>query len=322
MNSSGKNESKMKIGVSTCLLGENVRWNGGHARSRFVTDVLARYVEFVPVCPEVEAGFPVPRETFRLIGQPDEPRLVTTRTGVDHTDRMKRWARSRAEDLAHSDLCGFIFKKDSPNSGMKAVKVYGDKGVPVRKGVGIFARAFMERHPLIPVEEDGRLNDLQLRENFIEAIFTLKRWRDMRANGPWMGRLVEFHTREKLLVLAHSPEHYRDMGRLVARGKSLDPTALHGRYAELLMNALRLKATVKKHINVMQHIMGYFKNNLSGDEKQELLEILDRYRRELVPLIVPITLLNHYVRKYEEPYLARQTYLNPHPVELKLRNHA
>ncbi|MFZ0131676.1 MAG: DUF523 and DUF1722 domain-containing protein [Desulfobacterales bacterium] len=315
-------EDRIKIGVSTCLLGENVRWNGGHARDRFVTDILSQYVDFVPVCPEVEAGFPIPRETFRLVGDPADPRLVTSKNKVDHTDRMHRWAAKRVAELEQENLCGFIFKKDSPSSGLLRVKVYGDKGMPVKQGIGLFARAFTQHFPRVPVEEEGRLNDPVLRETFIELIFTLKRWREALAQKKNMANLVDFHTRHKLLLLSHSPTHYRSMGKLVAEGKSVGAAALYDRYEQQLVDALRLKATIKKNGNVLYHLLGYFKQELSSDEKQELLDIIDHYRREVVPLIVPITLINHYVRKYRQPYLRQQVYLNPHPVELKLRNHA
>jgi uncharacterized protein YbgA (DUF1722 family) len=193
--------------------------------------------------------------------------------------------------------------------------------MPSKTGVGIFARAFMERFPLLPVEEEGRLNDPALRENFIERIFTLKRWRETLGRGRSRGNLVDFHTRNKLLVLSHSTEHYRALGRLVGHAKEREAEELFTEYQKLLLEALRLKATPKKNANVLQHCMGYFKDVLSADEKQELLEVIDRYRTELVPLVVPVTLVNHYVRKYGEPYLGAQTYLNPHPVELRLRNH-
>lgn len=315
-------DNRIKIGVSQCLLGENVRWNGGHARSRFITDTLSHYVNFVPVCPEVEAGFPVPRETFRLVGDPENPRLITTRTKVDHTEKMVRWAHQRVENLESENLCGFIFKKDSPNSGLLRVKVYNDKGMPVKKGVGLFARAFTEKFPRIPVEEEGRLNDPNLRENFIEQIFTLKRWRETLKRNKSVGNLVDFHTRHKLLILSHSQTHYRALGKLVAQGKSLPMETLYDHYEQQLLESLNLKATVKKNSNVLLHLLGYFKKELSSDEKQEVLEIIDRYREGTVPLVVPITLINHFVRKYQQPYLLQQVYLNPHPLELKLRNHA
>lgn len=315
-------ENRIKIGISACLLGENVRWNGGHARDRYLTDTLGLYVEYVPVCPEVECGMGIPRETLRLVGDPDNPRLVTSKTEIDHTGRMARWAHNRVKDLEQEDLCGFVFKKKSPSSGLYNVPVKTSKGMPQKKGQGLFARAFTAHFPLIPVEEDGRLHDLKLRETFIEQIFTLKRWRETLTKGKRMSNLVDFHTRHKLLMMSHSPKHSRMMGKLVAEGKGIPAKDLFAQYETLLMEALRLKTTLKKNINVLQHIMGYFKRQLSPDEKQELLEILKQYRKEYVPLIVPVTLLNHYVRKYKQPYLAQQVYLNPHPMALKLRNHA
>jgi uncharacterized protein YbgA (DUF1722 family) len=204
---------------------------------------------------------------------------------------------------------------------MIRVKVYNEKGMPHKVGIGMFARAFMEHFPLIPVEDDGRLNDPTIRENFILQIFTMKRWRDNLAGKRGMGKLVEFHTRNKLLILSHSQKHYRLMGKLVADGKKIPIKMLYDQYQFLLVEALKLKTTIRKNTNVLQHLMGYFKKQLSADEKQELLEVFDHYRSQYVPLIVPITLINHYVRKYDQPYLKQQTYLNPHPLELKLRTH-
>ena len=314
-------EKNFRIGISSCLLGNEVRWNSGHKLDKYLTHTLGQFVEYVPVCPEVEAGFGVPRESFRLVGDPDTPRLITFKSKTDHTDRMVTWAKKRVRELEKEDLCGFIFKSDSPSSGMIRVKVYNEKGMPHKIGIGIFARAFMEHFPLIPVEDDGRLNNPLIRENFILQIFTMKRWRDNMAQNPSMGNLVDFHTRNKLLILSHSQKHYRLMGKLVADGRKLPIKELYDQYQLLLMEALKLKTTIRKNTNVLQHLMGYFKKQLSGDEKQELLEIFGQYRNEHVPLIVPITLINHYVRKYEQPYLKQQTYLHPHPLELKLRIH-
>lgn len=314
-------EDKVRLGISSCLLGENVRWNGGHKLDHFLRDTLGQYVEYVSVCPEVEAGFGIPRETLRLEGDVENPRLVKTKSGTDHTGHMRRWAQNRVKELEKENLCGFIFKKDSPSSGLMRVKVYNEKGMPEKKGVGIFAREFTRHFPLIPAEEEGRLHDPLLRENFIEQIFSLKRWRETVAQGASIGNVVDFHSRNKLLILSHSPEYARAMGKLVAGAKQMDREAFRQAYEEQLIAALRLKPTLKKHINVLQHIMGYFKKQLSADEKQELLEVLDRYKNGYVPLLVPMTLINHYVRKYDQPYLKVQTYLNPHPVELKLRTH-
>jgi len=312
---------KIRLGISTCLLGENVRFDGGHKLDRFLTDTLGQYVEYVPVCPEVECGFGIPRESFRLVGDAQNPRLVTTRTNQDHTDRMLQWARKRVVELEEENLCGYIFKSGSPSSGMERVRVYDQNGVPAKLGVGVFARTFMEHFPLLPVEDEGRLNDPGLRENFIERIFALKRWRETRAQKPSMGNLVNFHTRQKLLILSHSPEHYREMGKRVAKGKEVSLEVLYDQYQTILMDALKRKSTAKKNANVLQHMMGYFKEQLSAEEKQELLEIIDQFRRGLFPLIAPLTLMNHYVRKYNQPYLQNQYYLNPHPLELQLRNH-
>jgi uncharacterized protein YbgA (DUF1722 family)/uncharacterized protein YbbK (DUF523 family) len=311
----------IKIGISTCLLGENVRYNGGHQLNRYLRDTLGQFVDYVPVCPEVECGLPVPRESMRLVGDADKPRLMTHKSKTDHTERMQTWAHKKVVALEKENLCGFVFKKNSPSSGLFRVKIYTEKGMPGRVGMGMFARAFTEHFPLIPVEEDGRLNDPKLRESFIEQIFTMKRWRDTLSQRKAMGRLVEFHTRHKLLFMAHSPKHYRQMGKLVAQGKAYPMGELYSLYQPLMMEALRLKTTIKKHYNVMLHLMGYFKTVISADEKQELLEIFGQYKDQLVPLIVPLTLVNHYVRKYQQPYLQKQVYLNPHPVALKLRNH-
>jgi uncharacterized protein YbgA (DUF1722 family)/uncharacterized protein YbbK (DUF523 family) len=313
---------KITLGISACLLGENVRYDGGHKHDRFLTDTLGRYVNYRPVCPEVECGLGVPRESMRLVGDTESPRLVTVRSRQDHTERMLSWARERVKELEKENLCGFIFKSDSPSSGMERVKVYPESGMPEKKGVGLFARVFMERFPLIPVEEEGRLHDPAIRENFIERIFTLKRWTEVVNTGKRMGHLVDFHTHHKLLILAHSEKHERSMGRLVAAGGgSLKPDNMYSQYQTLLMEALRCKATPKKNANVLQHMMGYFKQQLSADEKKELQEIIDQYRTGMLPLIVPVTLIAHYVRKFEQPYLSKQVYLYPHPLDLQLRNH-
>ena len=312
---------KIRLGISTCLLGEKVRFDGGHKWDRFLTDTLGQYVEYVPVCPEVECGFGIPRESFRLVGDPKNPRLVTSRTKQDHTERMIQWAKKRVMELERENLCGYIFKGGSPSSGMERVKVYDQNGVPAKIGVGIFARVFMEHFPLLPVEEEGRLNDPKLRENFIERIFTLKRWREAMEAKKNIGGLIAFHTQHKLLILSHSPKHHQMMGKLVAKAKEIPWKTLHDEYQGLLLEALSLKTTPNKTSNVLQHMMGYFKDQLSVDEKKELLEIIDLYRQGMVPPNVPITLVSHYVRKYDQPYLKDQFCLHPHPVELQLRNH-
>ncbi|EFL49293.1 protein of unknown function DUF523 [Solidesulfovibrio fructosivorans JJ]] len=315
----------IRVGVSACLLGQPVRYDGGHKRDAYVVETLGRFFEFVPVCPEVECGLSVPREPMRLVGDPAAPRLVTIKTGLDLTDKMRAFAARRVEELAREDLCGYIFKSKSPSSGYTRVKVYNDQGVPVPKGVGLFARAFMDRFPLIPAEDEGRLHDEKLRENFIERIFTLNRWRKALAGDGTTSlpaRLVDFTTRHKLLLMSHSPEMARHLGRLTAEAKKWSADALRVSYETALMRALSLAATPAKHANVLEHIAGYFKKLLSADEKAELGELITQYRTGLLPLVVPVTLLAHYTRKYDVAYLKDQYYLHPHPVELKLRNHA
>ena len=314
-------KSMIRIGVSSCLLGNKVRFDGGHKHDRYITGTLGNYFEFVPVCPEVECGLSIPREAMRLVGDPNSPRLMTNKTGVDLTDKMNKWAESRVSELAQDNLCGFIFKSKSPSSGMERVKVYDKNNVPRAIGVGLFARAFKERFPLLPIEEEGRLHDIVLRENFIESVFVYQRWRETVAQSTAKS-LVTFHTQHKLLLRSHSEKHYRELGRIVAQAGTLDPEKLFSVYQENLMAAMKLKPTVKKHVNVLMHMMGHFKKVLSGDEKKELLEVIERFSKQYVPLIVPITLMNHYVRKYNETYLQKQYYLTPHPTELKLRNHA
>jgi uncharacterized protein YbgA (DUF1722 family)/uncharacterized protein YbbK (DUF523 family) len=313
---------KIRLGISACLLGEKVRYDGGHKHDCYLTDTLGRYVEYIPVCPEVEAGFGVPREAMHLEGDPNAPRLVTRRTKRDLTEPMLAWAKKRVLELEAQDLCGFIFKSRSPSSGMERIPVYNEKGMPVKKGVGLFARIFMDHFPLLPVEDEGRLHDPKLRENFIECVFVFKRWRECLSRGKSRQDLIDFHTKHKLLILSHSPKHYRMMGKLVGQAKAFALDELYQTYQRLLLEALRLKTTIKKNANVLQHMMGYFKKELSADEKRELLEIIGLYRETNVPLIVPITLMNHYIRKYDQPYLQGQYYLQPHPIELQLRNHA
>jgi uncharacterized protein YbgA (DUF1722 family)/uncharacterized protein YbbK (DUF523 family) len=311
----------IRILISSCLLGEKVRYDGGHKREGYLVETLGRFVEWVPVCPEVDCGLPTPREAMRLVGDPKSPRLVTSKGGVDHTEQMLTFAKRKLKELEPLGLCGYICKKDSPSSGMERVKVYGDSGIPAKVGAGVFTKAFLDRFPLVPVEEEGRLNDPVLREMFISRVFTLRRFRDLLARGRTRGGLVTFHTDHKLLLLSHDRKGYTQMGKLVAAAKDLSPSDLYDRYQNLLMETLSAKPTVKKSADVLLHMMGHFKKVLTKDEKEELLEVITRYREKLIPLIVPVTLIGHYVRKYRVSYLERQVFLNPHPVELMLRNH-
>jgi uncharacterized protein YbgA (DUF1722 family)/uncharacterized protein YbbK (DUF523 family) len=311
---------KIRIGISACLLGRKVRYDGAHKQDHCIADTLGEYFDFIHVCPEVEYGLPVPREPMHLVGSPDDASLVTVRTRIDHTEGMKKWAQSRLNKLSEERHSGFIFKSKSPSCGIQGVRVYNIKGIPSKQGAGIFARAFMDRFPLVPVIDDRRLNDPGLRKNFIERVFVLGRWLEFLRKGGHARDLVEFHTNHKLLMLAHSPLHAGILGRYIADSKGCVGPQNDG-YIETMMEGLKLIATTRKHTNVLSHIVGYFKKEFAGNEKQELLEIIQEYNKGLIPLIMPITILNHYVRKYNEPYLKKQVYLNPHPLELMLCNH-
>ncbi|MBN1483065.1 DUF1722 domain-containing protein [candidate division KSB1 bacterium] len=312
---------RIKLGISSCLLGEKVRYDGGHKLDRYLVNVVGPFVDWIPICPEVECGLPIPRESMRLVQTGTGVRLLTGKSKIDHTERMLRWIDKRLDLLEQENTCGFIFKAKSPSSGMRDVKIYGENGMPVGKGAGLFASMLMQRFPHLPVEDEGRLNDAGLRENFIERVFVYHRWRKYLANGASRKELVNFHTDHKLLLMAHSEKHMRVLGKLVAAPQTRDKDDLNHDYFVNMMEGLKLKATVKKNVNVLQHIVGYFKKQLTAAEKQEVLQVIDLYHQHLIPLIVPVTLLKHFVNKYDESYLKRQYYLNPHPAELMLRNH-
>jgi uncharacterized protein YbgA (DUF1722 family)/uncharacterized protein YbbK (DUF523 family) len=311
----------IRVGISACLLGEEVRYDGGHKRDRYVTDTLANFFQWVPVCPEVELGLGTPRETIQLVQLGDEVRLRTTRTDADLTDDMRRFARRRAAELARERLSGYILKKDSPSCGYERVKVRQPKGPAKRHGRGLFAAALLEQMPPLPVEDEGRLCDPRLRENWVERVFAYHALEGLFA-ARWKPRdVVEFHTRYKFALLAHSEPDYRELGRLVARAKSLSRAELREAYTAQFMTALSKPATVRRNVNVLEHLLGFFKRDLDAAAKRELLAHIDDYRRGLAPLVVPLTLVRHYVRLLDVRYLADQVYLNPHPKELALRNH-
>jgi uncharacterized protein YbgA (DUF1722 family)/uncharacterized protein YbbK (DUF523 family) len=309
----------LRLGISMCLLGREVRHDGGHKRDRFLTDTLGQWVEWVPVCPEVELGLGIPREPIRLEGTAASPRLVAPASGTDHTAAMTRFARARVEQLAGLGLAGYVLKKDSPSCGMERVRVHGRRAV-ARTGVGMFARALMERLPLLPVEEEGRLHDPRLRENFIERAFAYARWQNALA-GMTRARLVAFHTAHKLLLMAHDPEAYRRLGRLVARLRARPLGELVTLYGTGFMEALRTLTTPGRHANVLEHMLGYLTDDLPRAERQELVGLIRDHRRGFVPLVVPLTLVKHHVSRLGVEYLAGQVYLDPHPKELMLRNH-
>ena len=313
-------EGEIKLGVSTCLLGEPVRYDGGHKRDRYLTGVLAKFFTFVPVCPEFECGLGVPREAVRLVGDPARPRLVGNKTGTDHTRRMQTWITRRLADLRRESLSGFIFKSKSPSSGMERIPIYNEKGMPVHRGSGLFAGAFMQRFPDLPVEEEGRLHDPHLREHFLERVFAYHRLHQLLKRPFARRHWVEFHARHKLQLSVHSPKHHQDLGRLVAGIATTPVSAFKARYREIFLAALAVRTTPRRHANTLQHMLGYLRPHLDGEARRDLLETVHRYRDGELPLVVPMSLFAHYLRRFRVEYLCSQTYLQPHPRELMLRN--
>jgi uncharacterized protein YbgA (DUF1722 family)/uncharacterized protein YbbK (DUF523 family) len=311
----------LRLGVSSCLLGEEVRFDGGHARSRFVSDVLGGWFELVPVCPEVEIGMGTPRPTIRLFHDGKHVRLIAPSTEEDFTDRMSSYAEKRVNELQKADLDGYILKKGSPSCGMERIRVYDEQGMHRRDGVGMYAAVLTERWPALPVEEDGRLNDADLRENFIERVFCHNRWRSMVRRRLTRRRLVAFHTAHKLLLLSHNEAGYRRLGKLVGSAGQTPDSELFAAYETQLHHVMRTRATIKKHVNVLHHAIGFMKKTLPSPEKRDILGAIEDYGAGLIPLIVPLTLLGFNIRRYEVDYLAGQIYFNPHPKELMLRNH-
>jgi uncharacterized protein YbgA (DUF1722 family)/uncharacterized protein YbbK (DUF523 family) len=312
----------IKIGVSSCLLGAKVRFDGGHKRSDFLVDTLGSFVEFVAVCPEMEIGLGVPRETLRLARDGNgEARLVTNKTGIDHTGKMNSYAERRVIALGGEQLSGYVLKKDSPSCGMERVRVYGPPGMPTRDGAGLFAAALIRSYPSLPIEEEGRLNDPHLRENFVERVFAYQRLRAFFASRWTLSGLVQFHTIYKLVLMAHSPKAYSELGRFVAGAKRLARDKVPEHYQLAFMEALKKLATTARHTNVLHHMLGHLRQHLDATARDELVTLIDDYRRGLVPLVVPITLFRHYARKFDVAYLQGQVYLDPHPKELMLRNH-
>jgi uncharacterized protein YbgA (DUF1722 family)/uncharacterized protein YbbK (DUF523 family) len=315
------NGVRPKLGISACLLGQNVRYDGGHKHDRFLTDTFGRHVEWIPVCPELEAGMGVPREAVRLTGANSAPKMLGEKSGIDWSQAMNEFAARRIAALKLMSLSGYVLKKDSPSCGLERVRVYRGTGAPSKDGRGLFAAALIRALPLLPVEEEGRLNDPELRENFIDRVFAYQRWQGLHSEHKSRGALVQFHTRHKFFLLAHSERHYRELGRLVAAAKELPIADAYESYGRLFMSALAVHATPKKHGNVLAHMLGFFSSSLHEAERRELVDLIRDYRRRLVPLIVPVTLIRHYVNKYAVDYLRHQVYLEPSPRELMLRNH-
>ena len=314
--------ARIPVGVSSCLLGQAVRHDGGHKHDRYLTGMLGRYFEYVAWCPEALAGLGVPRPPIRLAGDPGAPRaLRVADASVDVTDVLLAAARRATPEMGA--LRGYVFKRGSPSCGMERVKVYGTPGKSPRMGQGLFARAVMQAYPLLPCEEEGRLNDAPLRESFVERVFAYDRWLRTMAEGFRPGRLVAFHTRHKLLLLSHSEIHYRAAGRLVAEAgrRDRDREQLAREYLATFMEGMRRRATRRRHTNVLQHLAGYLKRTLDEGDRRALAGIIEEYRTGAVPLVVPIRLLRHHFRRSPDRYVEMQHYLEPYPDDLGLRNH-
>jgi uncharacterized protein YbgA (DUF1722 family)/uncharacterized protein YbbK (DUF523 family) len=311
----------LRIGVSACLLGQEVRFDGGHKRSDFLVDIFGPFVEFVPVCPELDIGLGVPRETLRLVRDGGDILLLGNKSGADRTAAMQRYSERRTAALVADDLSGYVLKKDSPSCGMERVRIYAATGMPARDGRGLYAAALIRRFPNLPIEEEGRLNDARLRENFIERVFAYRRIHTFFAGRWTIGGLVALHTAHKLQLLAHAPRAYSELGRMVAQASTIPRAELRERYESGFMDALAKIATVARHVNVLQHMTGYFRDRLDPESRRELAAVIEDYRARLIPLIVPITLVRHHVRTLDIAYLNGQLYLQPHPKELMLRNH-
>ena len=310
----------IRIGVSSCVIGEEVRWNGGHSRQRYLTDMLGPFVEYVPVCPEVEVGMGVPRPTVRLVREGDGLRMIDPKNDIDWTSSMRRLSRTRSSELADAGLHGFVLKKDSPTCGVFRVRIYTDSGVE-RNGQGLFATALIQRMPHLPVEEEGRLNDARIRENFVERIFAYRRLKDLFRPRWTVGDVVAFHTCEKLLLRAHDERGYRELGKLVAGAKSVPRAAFADDYADRFMEIMKRPATVAKHVNVLQHMLAFLRWQDDDIGRAEMHTAIADYRAGHVPLVVPVTLIQHLARRHEQQILLDSSYLSPHPKELMLRNH-
>jgi uncharacterized protein YbgA (DUF1722 family)/uncharacterized protein YbbK (DUF523 family) len=304
--------SPIKVGISSCLLGQQVRYDGGHKLSALCVQELGLLFEFVPTCPEAGAGLGVPRPAVRLTGNPAAPRAM----GVDDplldvTDSLQAYTDKRVPELG--DLCGYVFIRNSPSCGLFRVKLYGPDGeLRDETSRGIFAAAMTDANPLMPVEEEGRLQDPVLRENFITRVFALHNWRQLQQQGLTAAALTDFHSRYKYTLMAHSLQHYQELGRMLADAGKQDAAALGEKYFAALMEGLQQRATRGTNTNVLMHLQGYLKAKLQDDEKQQLAQVIDQYRRGSLPLVEPVRLLRRYFARHPDPYIARQAYLQPY----------
>ena len=310
--------STINLGISSCLVGEKVRFDSGHKRNSFIMNVLASHFNLMPFCPEMEIGLGTPREAIRLVNVEDDIRCVGTRTkSLDVTDKLTSCANQQKH--WHKDLCGYILKKDSPSCGMERVKLYKGE-IPERTGVGLYAAQLMKNFPHLPVEEEGRLGDAIIRENFIQRVFVYARWKVLcRENLSWKS-ITDFHANHKYIYMSHNPKMAKELGKWLAGNNKIHIETLKESYLEMMMKLLKIKASRKNHVNTLQHIQGYLKTKIDANDKEELNEVVEQYRLGLLPLIVPITLLRHHFRKFPHHYIESSFYMRPHPSELMLLN--
>ena len=313
--------NKIKIAISSCLVGNKVRYDGGHKRSKYCLDVMSDWFDYTPICPEMGIGMPTPRPPIHLVETDKNIRVkMVDDHSIDVTDELKSFAQRTLADIRN--ISGYVVIRNSPSCGMQRVKVYHENGNPANQSSsGTYIGEIMRLRPELPVEEEGRLSDPKLRENFINRVFAYHEWQSMVLNQPTLKNLVAFHSRYKYLIMAHSYQAYKDLGRLVANDGSRHIHQIIAEYEQLLMQTLKKIASSKSHSNVLYHILGYLKRDISSDAKKELVKVIEQYRSGVITLIVPITLINHYISQFDSEYISNQAYLNPHPIELGLRNY-
>jgi uncharacterized protein YbgA (DUF1722 family)/uncharacterized protein YbbK (DUF523 family) len=310
-------DEKIQVGISSCLMGNKVRFDGGHKQSSYCTKVLSNYFDFQPICPEMAIGLGTPRKAIRLIKDADLIRVIASDGSFEVTEQLTEFGEKTSPLL--TSMSGYIFCAKSPTCGMERVTLYKEgSNQGNRNGVGVFAAKVMADHPLLPVEEDGRLNDLLLRENFITRVFAYHKWQSLVAGGLSIRKLIQFHAEHKYLLMAHNANLYYKLGPLLSGSKEAIEVVAK-QYIEGFMAILKTLPNRKSHTNTLAHLQGYFKRSLSSVERVDLANNIDKYRQGLLPLMVPITLITHYLTLYPDPYLKQQVYLHPHPDELKLR---
>lgn len=313
--------NKIPIAISSCLVGNKVRYDGGHKRSKYCLDTLSDWFEYQPICPEMGAGMPTPRPPIHLVESQQEIKVLQVDDhSIDYTEDIKQFAHKALSNVRN--ISGYIVIRNSPSCGMERVKVYHENGNPSNiKSQGVFIGELMKLRPELPVEEEGRLQDPRLRENFITRVFAYNDWQNTVLNDLSIKSLIDFHSKYKYLIMAHSYQAYRELGRLVANDGAKSLATIVSEYESLLMKSLKKIAKMKSHINTLYHIFGYLKRDLTAEAKKEVIQVIERYREGSHTLIVPITILNHYINQFGSDYIKNQAYLNPHPIELGLRNY-